>query len=65
MVNIVRYIPVDVATNGLIPIITKTGQKIAPGPTPQKAAEKAPKKEIQSIIIKSLGVDLKSPSTNE
>jgi len=37
---------------------------MAPGPIPQKAAAKAPKKEMQIIIIKSFGVDLKSPSTN-
>lgn len=54
-VNIVTYIPVDVATVGWIPIITKTGTKIAPGPIPQNAAAKAPKNEIITILVIASG----------
>lgn len=63
-VNIVRYMPVDVATVGSMPIMTRMGQKIAPGPIPQNAAAKAPTNEIPIILTRSLLVHLKSPSTN-
>jgi hypothetical protein len=45
-------------------MMTKIGQKIAPGPMPQNAAAKAPKNEILIIITKFFVSDLKSPSTN-
>jgi hypothetical protein len=45
-------------------MMTKIGQKMAPGPIPQKAAASAPKNEIPIIIANPFGVDLKSPSTN-
>ena len=60
----VKYIPVDVATEGARSRITKTGQKIVPGPIPQKAAQNAAKNDKLTIIINPLFVDLKSPLTN-
>lgn len=63
-VNIVTYIPVEVATVGWIPMITSTGTNIAPGPIPQKAAAKAPKNEIISILIIPCDVGSKSPGMN-
>ena len=44
-------------------MITKIGQKIAPGPMPQNAAARAPKNEIDIIIASPFGVDSKSPFT--
>lgn len=63
-VNMVRYMPVEVATVGSMPIITSTGQKMAPGPIPQNAAQKAPTNEINIILTRPSLVHLKSPSTN-
>ena len=64
VVNIVTYIPVAVATWASIPIKTKIGQKMKPGPTPEKAAAIAPKNEIPTKITKFLGVASISPGEN-
>jgi hypothetical protein len=62
VVNIVTYIPVAVATWASIPIRIKIGQKMNPGPTPEKAAAIAPKKEIPTNITRFLGVASISPA---
>lgn len=64
MVSIVRYIPVDVATFGSKSNITRTGQNIVPGPIPQKAAQKAAKKDNETNMVSPLLLALKSPYTN-
>ena len=46
VVNIVKYMPVAVATLDSIPIIIRAGLKIMPGPRPLKAAKMAPVKEM-------------------
>ena len=62
VVNIVRYMPVAVATRDSIPIIIRAGLKIIPGPRPLKAANTAPTKEMMIILMRFLGVACKSPS---
>ena len=52
VVNIVTYMPVAVATIGWSPIITRIGEKMNPGPTPQKAANIDPTKAMPISIIK-------------
>lgn len=64
VVNIVKYIPVAVATLDSIPIIINAGLKIMPGPRPLKAAKMAPANEIKIMLIRFLGVASRSPSIN-
>lgn len=61
VVNMVMYIPVAVATWASIPMRTRVGQKIIPGPTPQKAARKAPTQLTRTIFNMFLGVASRSP----
>jgi hypothetical protein len=63
VVNIVTYMPVAVATTGLIPIMIRIGQKIFPGPMPQKAEAIAPKNDIKTKVARFLGVASRSPCT--
>lgn len=63
VVNMVIYIPVAVATLASIPKMTKTGQKILPGPMPQKEEAKAPKKAIPMVIESVFESDFTSPLT--
>ena len=64
VVNKVTYIPVAVATYPSMPIRIKMGQKINPGPTPEKAAAIAPKKDMLTKMRRFLVVASISPGLN-
>lgn len=59
----VTYMPVAVATYASMPIKTRIGQKIFPGPIPQRADAMEPKKDIRTKTSKFFGVASRSPGT--
>ena len=61
--NMVTYMPVAVATYASMPISTRIGQKIFPGPIPQRADAIEPKNDIRTKTSKFFGVASRSPGT--
>lgn len=64
VVNVVKYIPVEIAINGWNLSAIKTGTKAALGSTPQIAVIIDPKNATQEILKMFTGVGCRSPSTN-
>ena len=56
VVNIVKYMPVAVATRDSIPAIMSAGQNTIPGPNPLTAANTDPKKDTMTMVTRFLFV---------
>ena len=59
-VNITRYIPVEPETEGGIPILTKTGLKMAPPPSPNDPEIHPPIKATVTNLLITLKESLRS-----
>ena len=63
--NIIMYIPVEDATAGGIPILSRSGLKIAPPPSPNAPDTQPPKRakmtNLPTIALSNLTSDLARP----
>ena len=60
VVNITRYMPVEEETAGGIPILNKTGLKIAPPPSPRAPETQPPTNATETKLFTTLGENLRS-----